>query len=200
MAGQRGLAHAAGAKQRDEPLRAQHRVELGAVGVAADERRWRSRDCVDGVVTLPARGGIDLDGRRPSGLLRCGMRRRAVRRCGGVDGRREAVAASGHRGDGQRPEQLAQRQHVHLQVVLLDDEAGPDDLHQLVLGDDAVAPLDERDEEVEGAAAQLERLAFVPQRAFGRAQLEVVAEADDTVGAVCRVGVRGALPHEQGFL
>ena len=54
-------------------------------------------------------------------------------------------------------EHLAQRDDLHLQVVLLDDEAGPHDVKELVLGHRSIASFDERQQGVEGAAAELHR-------------------------------------------
>ena len=78
--------------------------------------------------------------------------RRAVERGG------EPVPAPGDRRDGLRAEQLAQRADLHLQVVLLDHQPRPDRLEQLVLGDEPLAPLDQREQQVERARAQRRRL------------------------------------------
>jgi len=43
----------------------------------------------------------------------------------------------------------------HLQVVFLDDQAGPDQIEQLVLAHDPVAAFDQREQHIEGAGAQL---------------------------------------------
>ena len=84
-------------------------------------------------------------------------RRRLVRAAAvhGVDRQREAIAATRDRGDRSRPEQLAQRHHVHQQVVFLDHELGPHQIHQLVLGHHPLAPLDERKQHIERSRADL---------------------------------------------
>ena len=112
--------------------------------------------------------------------------------------RRQATAASGRRGRGRvdlagelvaapgygahqvavAGERLAQRRDLHLQVVLFDDPAGPDAAHQLVLAQDRAARVDQRDEHVEGAPAQLERDAVCEQFAALPQQPET-AELDD---------------------
>jgi hypothetical protein len=46
-----------------------------------------------------------------------------------------------------------------LQIVLVDDPIGPDARHQRVFVDDRTARLDQRHQYVEGAAAELDRLA-----------------------------------------
>jgi hypothetical protein len=81
---------------------------------------------------------------------------------------REAVTAARHGRHRLRPEHLAQGRDLHLQVVFLDDEPRPDQVEQLVLGEDAVAVVDERHEDVEGAAAERGRLALDEQLPLGR--------------------------------
>lgn len=58
---------------------------------------------------------------------------------GAVDGLDNPVAAAGNRRDRPRPERPAQGADLHLKVVLLDHQAGPDEIEQFVLADDAVA-------------------------------------------------------------
>jgi hypothetical protein len=53
-----------------------------------------------------------------------------------------------------RAEDLAQRRDLRRKVVLLDDQSGPDDIEELVLGDDSLAPVDQRDQDVEGSRAE----------------------------------------------
>lgn len=113
------------------------------------------------------RGGRD---RRGSGRLGTGL---AVQR------QREAVAATGHRGDRVRPEQLAQREHLDLQVVVLDDPSGPDEVEQLGAGDRALAPLDEGEQQLERASADLRRPAVDEQLALGGQQDEAVESVGD---------------------
>ena len=51
-----------------------------------------------------------------------------------------------------RPQQLAQRRDLHLQVVFLDHEARPDRVEQLVLGHELTARADQHDQQVEARA------------------------------------------------
>jgi hypothetical protein len=87
-------------------------------------------------------------------------------------GRGPAIAAAGHGGDGLGADDLAQRRHLHRQVVLLDNHALPDAAQQLVLADDTVAVLDQRRQQVEGPGADLRRLTVDQQPALGRGPLE----------------------------
>ena len=98
----------------------------------------------------------------------CATQRRGCRLYGlrrVIEPRRESVAAPGDRRNGLRPEQLAQRPHLHLQVVVGDDESRPHDLEQLIAADRAIAPLDQREQKVEGSLAERCLLAVDPQRA-----------------------------------
>ena len=89
-------------------------------------------------------------------------------------GHREAIAAARDRRDRLRPEHLAQREHLHLQVVVLDDAAGPDEIEQLGARHRALAPLDQREQQIERASAELGRLAVDEQLPLGRQQREPV--------------------------
>ena len=95
----------------------------------------------------------------------------------GRGGQRELVAASGDGGNGLRTEHLAKRRHLHLQVVLLHHEARPHDTDQLVGGHDAIAPRRQRQQQVEGAAAQRHDLAVDLQSALLGANLEPAESA-----------------------
>ncbi len=66
-----------------------------------------------------------------------------------------------------RAQDLAQRRDLHLEVVLLDDQARPDAIEELVLGDDAVAAVDQREQHVEGAGAEHGGAAVDQQLPFG---------------------------------
>ena len=92
----------------------------------------------------------------------------------GEQARGEAVAAAGDGRDRVGTEQLAQRRDLHLEVVLLDDEPRPDQVEQLALGDDAVAALEQREQQVERARAERRRLAGDRQLALGDGELEAV--------------------------
>ena len=67
---------------------------------------------------------------------------------------------------------LAQGRDLHLQVVLLDHEAGPHRGEELVLGEEAIEVVDQRDEDIEGPCAQGDRNAIGEQRPLVRTQLE----------------------------
>ena len=77
-----------------------------------------------------------------------------------------------HEASDDEPVRFEQR----LQVVLLDDEPRPDEVHQLALGDDAIVPFGERKQHVERAPAEPGRHAVGQQHALARPQL-VAAEA-----------------------
>ena len=84
----------------------------------------------------------------------------------------ELIAAPGDGGDRLRAEQPAQRADLHLQVVFLDHQAGPDQIQQLRLGHDPVAPLGQCQKQVERARSQAHRLAVVQQSSLPRLQFE----------------------------
>ena len=90
----------------------------------------------------------------------------------------EAVAAPRYGGDGVGAEHLAQRRDLHREVVLLHHHAGPDPRQQLVLADHAIALLDQREQQVERAPAQRDRLAIGQQAALGRSQLQPLCLED----------------------
>ena len=69
----------------------------------------------------------------------------------------ELVTAPGNRGDRLRSEQLAQRRHLDLQVVLFDHQSGPDQVEQLVLADDAVALPNQHQQHVDRARSESRR-------------------------------------------
>jgi hypothetical protein len=124
----------------------------------------------------------------PSRVARLAGRRR--RGLGKLDRQREAIAATRYRGDGGRPEHLAQRDDLHLQVVLLDHEVRPYALHQLALGYRAIVAVDQRQQHVERAAAELDRRVGVEQLAL-RGQQAITAEAVLRRGHVRGVRFRG---------
>ncbi len=103
-------------------------------------------------------GRLPLDRRR---LRRHGRRYDCARGRGrldgnhGVDSHREAITTPRNGGDRLRPEQLAQRNHVHEEVVFLDNEPWPHQIHQLALGDHPIAPLHQRKQHIERARADL---------------------------------------------
>jgi len=77
-----------------------------------------------------------------------------------------------------RTEGFAQYRNRALQAVLLDDPAGPDAAHQLVLADDSPRRLDQRHQHVEIAAAEFDRSAVGKKFAAMRHDPET-AELDD---------------------
>src|SRR5215831_14224034 len=72
-----------------------------------------------------------------------------------------------------RTEQLAQAADLRRDVVLLDHNAGPDEIEQLVLRDQPITTLCQREQQVEGACAQRDIRAINSQQALGRTDLEV---------------------------
>jgi hypothetical protein len=85
------------------------------------------------------------------------LRRDEARRIDLVHLNLEPITVTRHSGDHALPQQLAQRGDLHLQVVLLHHQPGPDEVEQFVLGDDTAATLDERDQEVEGRGCRRRR-------------------------------------------
>ncbi len=89
----------------------------------------------------------------------------------------EAVAPAGHGADVpatklaimQCPPQC---RDVRLEIVLLDDDAGPDPRDQLPLAHELARALNQRDQDIEGAAAETERLILFEEEALARAQSE----------------------------
>jgi hypothetical protein len=75
-------------------------------------------------------------------------------------GRDETVALSGNGRYGLSAEQLAQCGDLDLQIAFFDRDVRPDDVQKLVLGNDPVAPVNQRHEQVERARAHLRRLAI----------------------------------------
>lgn len=62
---------------------------------------------------------------------------------------------------------------MDLEVVLLDDHARPDEVEQLGLGDHTLAPLGQREQQVERARAERGRRAVDQQLPLRRPDLEV---------------------------
>ena len=101
-----------------------------------------------------------------AGGQRCG-RRRWRSGCSVKQGRRETIAASLDRGDDIGSEELAQGADLHLHVALFDHQVLPHQVEQLILGDDAIAPLYQGHQQIEGAIADLHRNALTQQPALG---------------------------------
>ena len=101
----------------------------------------------------------------------------------------EAIAAARDSHDRLRAKQLAQGRDVHFEVVLGDDDVRPYLIEQLVLAHHAIPALDERQQQIEGPAAELDRPAICQQPSLHSLQGEF-AEA-----VLARSGFHGALPR-----
>ena len=145
--GEARLADPARADERDDRRAFEHLDDLRDFGVASDERRRQRR-----------RVGIGRYGSRDGGRrVGRGHRFRAWRRA-----RDQQVAAPGHRLDqiAARAERLAQRRHMHLQAVFLDDQPGPDRVHDVVFRHDRPARAVQHFENVERACTDAQRRAL----------------------------------------
>lgn len=149
LLGQARLAEAGAATQRDDRVAAQQAFQLMQFFLAADERRQAQRQT--------ALGG---------GLGGAGLRHVQHRQ-------REAITEARDGGDGLRAQQLAQHAHLYGEVVLLDDDTGPDALHQLVLGHQLARSLDEGHQELEGSRRQCDFAAAAEQQPLGGQQFEI---------------------------
>ena len=148
LEGEARLADAAGADQRQQAVMRQQLADIGDDGLAPDQ------------LGHPL-GQVG----RHANRRQLGDRSVAALHLGG-----ELVAAPGDGADrsalvAQRP---AQGGNVRVQAVVLDHATGPDPVHQLLVADDPAAALDERHQHVEGAPADLDRLAAVEQLAAMR--------------------------------
>ena len=144
------LAATADAGEREKPRVAQQAGAIIECLLASDEAGSRVRQVV----------GIRR--RYPAGYSRS--------RTSGCERSDEAGTRAGDGRNGVRSEQLAQAAHLHLQVVFLDDEAWPDRFEEFRLVDDTVAPLDQRDQQVESPCAERRRGPVNQQLSFGRPQ------------------------------
>ena len=86
------------------------------------------------------------------------------------------------------PSNLRSVGDLHLQVVLLHYQPGPDERQQVVLRDQLAGSLDEHDQQVERTRAERDRLPVLEQAPLGGLQLE----AAETVGAT-RLGSCGSV-------
>ncbi len=152
------LADAARPDDRHQRVPAHELVQFVEVAFAPHHRRQVRRD-------VGARRR-----RRRLGAANCNGRRR--RRPDGLDRQRQPIAASGHGRDRRGAEQLAQREHLYLQVVLLDDEPWPHGVHQFALGDHPLVPRKQCHQRVERAAAELHRRPVAGELPQGGVQLE----------------------------
>lgn len=144
------LAHAAGPGDRDEAVGLDEAAQRSQVVGTADQRRQRQR-----------KAALHIGHRRR--LQRDDLLRAHVALP--LDRTREAVAAARNGGNGARPEHLAQGRDLHVQVGFLDHQTRPHHIEQFVLADDAVAPLHQRHQQIEGPRADDDRLLVHPQRA-----------------------------------
>src|SRR5438046_5903049 len=101
--------------------------------------------------------------------------------------RGEPIPSAGNGGYRLRSEDLAQGADLHLKVVLLHHQPGPDQLKQLLLGDQALAPLDQGEQNVQRPRPQRYRQPFSEQLTGGRIELEPAE-------AVCEVHPRKSTP------
>ena len=98
-----------------------------------------------------------------------GRRRHRRSRCGRVCGqvvrdcRGETVAAAWNRRDRVATEELAELADLHRQVVLLHHHPRPCGVEQLALGDDPLAPFDQRRQHVERPRADRQARAVLQQ-------------------------------------
>lgn len=167
MLGQQRLADAAGADERDQAVARHQLGQGGQLLVTSEQRRelaWQM-------------------GLRPACRHRCGRRRlrgTVATACGQRS--RETVAPARNGGDDVRAEQPTQRADLGRDIVLFHHQARPDEVKQLLLGDEVVAAPRQHDQHVKSPAAQRHGLAVDAQQTLIRVELEVV-EAQAIVGA-----------------
>lgn len=70
-------------------------------------------------------------------------------------------------------EQLAQRGDLDLEIIFLDNEAGPNEFEQLILADHAFTARDQRQQQIKGAGADTDGLAIDKYPAFGGPDLNL---------------------------
>ena len=169
------LADAARADDGDHGVRREQRLDRLDIAGPAEEHR-QSRGNVGGDSSR-RRDRNGFGHRRRSivgnlGAVRPGRRLRRTRRAARSD------SPARDRRQRARPEQLAQRRDLHLQVVLLDHQTGPHERQELVLGDEPARACDQRDQQVEAARPQRDRLAVGQQAMLPGLEGEVA----ETVG------------------
>ncbi len=155
--GDRGLADAAWADDRDEAPLGQLRHQRGHDIAAPDHAAELSRKMARGLVF--------------------GRRRRLSAVHLDDDRRHKTVAPAGDVGDvasarmavTQRP---PERRHMDPEVGVLDEGAGPDPGDEIILADQLAGVLDQGDEDVEGAAAEPDRLVALQEELLCRDQME----------------------------
>ncbi|MEO8923299.1 MAG: hypothetical protein ABI330_10835 [Caldimonas sp.] len=118
--------------------------------------------------------------RRGMSLPVVGRRRQMSRFVRYLAGRnqRELVASTGNGADGVGAEQLSNRRGLHLKVVLLDDDAWPDQVEQLVLRDHVVTMIEQDEQQIQGSRADLDRLVVDQDQSFLAADLDSAKAKD----------------------
>jgi hypothetical protein len=155
------LAHAAAAHEADEPVAPDEFGDRRQFAGSADQRVQFDRQ----VGPQPWR----RVGRRcRRGWSAAG--RRAMH--GRIDARDEPIAAPRNGGDHVTADHLAQRAHLRGEVVLVDDDVGPHQVHQIALRDQPVRARGERRQHVEGARTERGRHAVDQQPSLARLQFE----------------------------
>jgi hypothetical protein len=136
------LADPAGAGQGNEPVDGGEAQDFTQLVIPADQLGNRLRQ---------------VGGRRHNRFC-TGVPYSALRQKSDIAGK--LIASSGDRSDqvSMIPKGGAQRRNLHLQIVLLYHLARPDAGDQRVLAEDGTACLDQRDQHIEGAPAELNRL------------------------------------------
>jgi hypothetical protein len=127
-----------------------------------------------------------------AGHLRCARRKARQRRLATTASQRrdEAVAAIGDGHDVPAPiatiaKGLAKRGDVYAKIALDHHGAGPDAFEDLVLGDERPRPIEQQEQDIERAAAEVDTRSALHEYALRRVQRER-AEAHQFVGGVGR--------------
>jgi len=96
----------------------------------------------------------------------------------GCQGQGKTITAACGGRDRRRPENLAKRGDLHLQVVLFDHQAGPDQAQAIRLWRPIGRALDQRQQHVESPVAEHHGAAFHQQPALVRLQLKGAKSED----------------------
>ena len=176
--GDRGLADAARPGDGDEALvrqvRGERRDAVGAVDHGRHRRRQIRRSLRAARNAAEARL-VDARDRGDKAIAAPGNRRQV------------AIAAAAV---AQRPPQPGD---LDLEIAVLDEGVRPDPRHELALADQLAGALDQRDQDLQGAAAQTHRPAGLQQQPSRREQMKR-AERDRAPGLGSRpVGRRGSI-------
>jgi len=95
-----------------------------------------------------------------------------------TDRQHELVAAPRHGGDSVAAQQLAQREHLHVQVGFFDGGVGPDLVKEIVLAHQRARSLHQCDQQVQRPRADVHQHATGVQRALIGQQLKVSKTPD----------------------